>query len=76
MTSYYQIHVQGHLDASWANWFDGLTISHETDGGSMLSGQITDQAALHGVLNKIRDLGLTLIAVQRLNPRAEDNGGS
>jgi hypothetical protein len=73
MTQLYQIRVQGHLDASWATWFDGLAISHESDGSSMLSGQIADQAALHSVLGKIRDLGLTLIAIQRLDPRAEND---
>ena len=74
MTTHYQIRIQGHLDAGWALWFDGLTISHESDGSSVLSGQIADQAALHGVLGKIRDLGLTLIAVHPLEQRTgEDN---
>jgi hypothetical protein len=75
MTSIYQIRVQGHLDASWATWFDGLVISHERDGSSVLSGEIANQAALHGVLGKIRDLGLILIAVERLDSRAEDDSG-
>jgi hypothetical protein len=74
MTTHYQIRIQGHLDTGWALWFDGLTISHESDGSSVLSGEIADQAALHGVLGKIRDLGLTLIAVHPLEQRTgEDN---
>ncbi len=64
MATYYQITVQGHLDARWSAWFDGLTITNEPDGKAVLAGPIADQAALHGVLAKIRDLGLPLIAVQ------------
>ena len=73
MTDYYRIIVQGHLDAGWAQWFDGLAIDNEADGTAVLSGQIGDQAALHGVLVKIRDLGLPLIAVQRLDRSGENN---
>ena len=75
MTDSYQIRIQGHIDTGWAKWFDELTITHEADGTSLLSGQIDDQAALHGVLVKIRDLGLPLIAVQRLDSPA-DSGAS
>jgi hypothetical protein len=67
MTDEYCITIQGHLDAGWARWFDGLTISNKADGTAVLSGRIGDQAALHGVLIKIRDLGLPLLAVQRLD---------
>lgn len=63
---YYQITVAGHLDPTWAEWFDALTLAHAPDGSTTLTGTLVDQAALHGVLNKIRDLGLSLIAVQRL----------
>lgn len=66
MTNVYQIIVQGHLDAGWEDWFDGLSITNAADGTAVLVGQIRDQAALHGVLMKIRDLGLPLLAVQRL----------
>lgn len=72
MTHDYHITVQGHLAAGWAEWFDGLAIRNEADGTAVLMGSIRDQAALHGVLVKIRDLGLPLIAVQRLDrPRVE-----
>jgi hypothetical protein len=59
----YALRVEGHLDRHWADWFGDLTITHDADGGSTLVGPVADQAALHGVLAKIRDLGLTLIAV-------------
>lgn len=66
MTNNYEIIVQGHLDARWESWFDELSITNAADGTAVLAGEIRDQAALHGVLVKIRDLGLPLIAVQRL----------
>ena len=59
----YQIRVQGHLEEDWSEWFEGLTISWEKPDETLLSGQIADQAALHGILNKIRDLGLPLLSV-------------
>jgi hypothetical protein len=62
----YVIRLQGHLDDSWADWFDGLTFTHESDGTTTLTGEILDQAALHGVLKKIRDLGLPLLSVNHL----------
>jgi hypothetical protein len=61
----YQIRVQGHLSDRWAAWFDGLTIENRPDGEAVLTGPLADQAALHGVLGRIRDLGLTLVAVSR-----------
>ena len=61
----YEIRVEGHLNARWADWFDGLTLSQESDGTTVLSGSVVDQAALHGLLGKVRDLGLPLIAVHR-----------
>ena len=61
----YEIRVKGHLDVRWADWFDGLTVTQESDGTTVLSGSVVDQAALHGVLGKVRDLGLPLIAVNR-----------
>ena len=64
MPSFYHIIVQGHLDAGWSAWFDGLTITNIAHGQTVLAGPIRDQAELHGVLAKIRDLGLPLIAVQ------------
>ena len=64
----YEIRVQGHLDARWAAWFDGLTITHGSDGTTIIHGLVADQAALHGLLQKIRDLGLPLISVNHLAP--------
>lgn len=66
----YQIEVKGHLDSRWTDWFDGLTIAHLANGNTLVVGSIRDQAALHGVLTKIRDLGLPLIAVNCLDPES------
>ena len=63
MPTYYQITVHGHLDDRWAAWFDGLTIANGANGQAVLSGLMLDQAALQGVLTRLRDLGLPLIAV-------------
>jgi hypothetical protein len=62
----YAIRVEGLLDDHWSQWLDGMTISHEEGGVTRLAGPLTDQAALYGMLNKLRDLRLTLISVQRL----------
>ena len=61
----YEIRLQGHLNARWTDWFDGLTLTQESDGTTVLSGSLIDQAALHGLLGKVRDLGLPLIAVHQ-----------
>ena len=71
----YAIRVKGHLDQSWASWFDGLTISYSQDGSMLLYGPLTDEAALHGVLNKVRDLALPLLAVNRVETFGEEQGG-
>jgi hypothetical protein len=68
MSNHYQIRVKGHLDLDWSPWFDGLTITHDVDGGSTIAGFIPDQAALYGLIAKARNLGLTLISVTRLGP--------
>ncbi len=73
MPTYYHITVHGHLDDRWSAWFDGLTITTVADGNMVLSGWIMDQAALHGVLTKLRDLGIPLLAVQPL-PEAAGAG--
>ena len=62
----YVIRVRGHLASHWVDWFDNLAIDNEPNGEAVLSGDITDQAALHRVLSKIRDLGLLLISVNRI----------
>jgi hypothetical protein len=64
----YEIRLKGHLDDSWSNWFEGLTITLEADGDTLLTGPVVDQAALHGVLKKVRDLGLPLLSVCPLEP--------
>ena len=61
---YCAITIKGHLDARWSEWFDGLTITNWENGEAALVGHLPDQAALHGVLTKVRDLGLTLVLVQ------------
>jgi hypothetical protein len=61
----YEIRLQGHLGEVWRDWFDGLTISLEDTGETLLTGPVVDQAALHGLLRKVRDLGLPLVSVQR-----------
>jgi hypothetical protein len=62
----YQIRVSGHLDCNWSEWLDGLSVAHEQDGTTVLTGAVTDQPALHGLLNKIRDLGLHLRSVEQM----------
>jgi len=62
----YEIRVQGHLDQRWSAWFEGLTISYDGDDSTVLRGPLVDEAALHGVLIKIRDLTLPLLAVNRV----------
>lgn len=64
----YEICLMGHLDAHWAAWFDGLTVAHQGDGTTVISGLVDDQAALHGLLQRVRDLGLPLISVTRTEP--------
>ena len=61
----YAIRVKGLLDESWSDWLNGLTIEPQADGESLLTGPVRDQAALHGLLNKIRDLGLPLLGVEK-----------
>jgi hypothetical protein len=63
MTQYYEIRIKGHLDESWADWFDGMTFGHEDNGETLISGSLPDQSALHGVLNGLCDLGIQLISV-------------
>jgi hypothetical protein len=66
--SVYEIKVEGHLDELWCEWFDGLRLMQEGDGTSTLVGSVADQAALHGLLERVRDLGLTLLSVHRVEP--------
>ena len=64
----YEIRIEGHLGESWSSWFEGMAIRHEAGGETVLCGPLADQTALHGVLMRIRDLGLPLIAVRRRDP--------
>ena len=68
----YEIRLQGHLDEQWAAWFGGLTLTREANGDTLLTGPLVDQAALHGVLRKVRDLGLPLLAIRRIEPGQTD----
>jgi hypothetical protein len=71
----YEIRLTGHLDARWATWFDGLTVTQEPDGTTVIGGSIVDQAALHGLLQRVRDLGIPLISVTRSEPDRPDAPG-
>jgi len=68
MTQTYRIRIKGHLAAHWAEWFDGMTITSLENGETLIEGAVVDQAALHGMLNRIRDLGLPLLTVDRVEP--------
>jgi hypothetical protein len=68
----YQIRIEGHLGQQWMDWFDGLTIMLEDDGDTLLTGLVIDQSALHGLLKKVRDLGLPLVSVNPLEPGQAD----
>ena len=67
----YEIRIKGHLADRWAHWFPGLTITLEDSGDTLLIGPVIDQAALHGLLRKVRDLGMPLLSVNRVEPGAE-----
>ena len=71
----FQIKIQGHLDLDWSEWFDGLSFTHQEDGTTVITGSGLDQAALHGLLARVRDLALTLLAVEvrRPEPNASDS---
>ena len=72
----YQIRVKSQLDSDWTDWYEGLTITLEKSGHTLLTGPVVDQAALHGLLKKIRDLGMALISVSYLEPAASTSLGS
>ncbi len=68
----YQIRIQGHLGRQWTDWFGGLTITLEDNGDTLLTGPVVDQAALHGLLRKVRDLGMPLLSVICVKPGQAD----
>ncbi len=72
----YEIRLKGHLDDRWAEWFEGLTITLEEDGDTLLTGPVIDQAALHGLLKKVRDLGLPLVSVSPVEPGSSTTRGT
>lgn len=69
---WYEIRLKGHLDARWADWFDGLSLTHADDGTTILCGPVLDQTALYGLLRKVRDLGLPLVSVIQVHPQQAD----
>jgi len=69
----YQIRIQGHLRLQWQDWFEGMDITLEKDGNTLLSGPVVDQSALHGILKKIRDLGIPLVSVNSISPNQSTN---
>ena len=69
---WYEIRLKGHLDSRWAAWFDGLSLTHEFDGTTIISGPVLDQAALHGLLQKVRDVGIPLVSVAQIDPDEPD----
>jgi hypothetical protein len=68
----YEIRIKGLLDDRWASWFGGLTLTREDNGETLLTGPVVDQAALHGLLRKVRDLGVPLLSVTRIRPDQAD----
>lgn len=71
MAEWYQIRVKGHLDDHWSDWLEGLSLTHLESGETLLSGPLADQAALHGVLHRLENLGVPLIAVCRVSSKEE-----
>lgn len=68
----YHIRLKGHLGDQWTDWFGGLSITHEENGETLLTGPVVDQAALHGLLRQVRDVGMPLLSVNRVEPGAAD----
>jgi len=69
----YEIKIEGHLGRQWTDWFGGLTITLEANGNTLLTGPVTDQAALYGLLKKVRDLGMALVSVNRVKHEQTKN---
>jgi hypothetical protein len=69
----YEIKIEGHLDSEWTAWFGGMTLALEDNGDTLITGPVIDQAALHGLLKKVRDLGMPLVLVRRVEPGQADN---
>lgn len=71
---FYEIRLKGHLETQWMRWFEGLTITPEETGDTLLSGPVADQSALHGLLKKVRDLGMPLVSVVQIQPNRSEEG--
>lgn len=69
----YEIRVRGHLAGRWARWFDELSLTRQQDGTTLIAGPVVDQAALHGLLQKVRDTGLPLVSVELTAPKKPEN---
>jgi hypothetical protein len=69
----YEIRLKWHLDSRWTAWFDGLTLTQDNDGTTIIHGPVADQAALHGLLQKVRDLGLPLVSVTQVEPHQSNS---
>jgi len=72
----YQIRIKGHLDSQWTDWFGGMTITLEDNGDTVLTGKVIDQAALYGLIKKVRDLGMSLVSVNRVEPESPTTFGT
>jgi hypothetical protein len=72
----YQIRIECHLDDQWTDWFGGMTITLEENGDTLLTGPVADQAALSGLLKKVRDLGMSLVSLNRVEPGKPDKSGT
>ena len=72
----YEIRLKGHLDDRWAGWFEGMTLTRDANGETRLTGAVVDQAALHGLLRKVRNLGVTLVAVVQLDANQPNHPGA
>ena len=68
----YEIRIRGHLGSQWTDWFGGLTVTLDSSGDTLLTGPVADQAALHGLLRQVRDLGMPLLSVNRVSPDQRD----
>lgn len=69
----YRIRIKGHLSPRWMDWFEGMSISLEDNGETLLTGAVVDQAALHGLLKRVRDLGLPLLSINNVEPNQADD---
>ncbi len=74
-TPVYQIRIRGHLGAQWADWFEGFAITPQADGDTLLTGPVVDQAALHGLLKRVRDLGIALVSINSIRSGTTDTSG-